>query len=142
MTGANLRHEKIAMNLAAALHSHLAGGPCRVYKSDVKVRVADDFYYPDIAVRFGERDGDGYAMSDPVVIVEVLSPSTQRHDRGDKRYAYGRLPSLREYARVSRDEMKVDVFAGDEPVTRLMDAEERLTLASLGFSPSLAELYP
>ena len=105
-----------------------------------EVRIADGFYYPDIAVRGGEK-GDDYAMSDPVVIVEVLSPSTQRHDRGDKRYAYGRLPSLREYVLVSQDETRVDVFAGDEPVARLVRAEDRLTLASLDFSFSLAELY-
>ena len=141
MTGASLRHEEIAMNLAAALHAHLAGGLGRVYKSDVNVRIADDFYYPDITVRCGEKGGDDYAMSDPVVIVEVLSPSTQRYDRGDKRFAYGSLPSLREYVLVSQDAMQVDVFAVEAPALRLTGGDERLTLGSLDFSLSLAELY-
>ena len=141
MTGASLRHDEIAMNLAAALHAHLKGGPCRVYKSDVKVRVGDDFYYPDITVRCGERDADDYALHDPRVIVEVLSPSTQRYDRGDKRLAYGGIPSLREYVLVSQDAMRVELLAGDEPAVILTGEEERLHLPSLDFSLSLEELY-
>ena len=74
MVGASDRHEEIAMNLAAALSLHLRGGPCRVYKSDLKLRIGDDFYYPDIFVRCGTERGDPYFKTDPVLIVEVLSP--------------------------------------------------------------------
>jgi Uma2 family endonuclease len=88
MTGANDRHEEIALNLASALQVHLRGTGCRAYKGDLKIRVADDFYYPDIFVRCNEQRHDPYFKTDPLLIIEVLSPSTQRYDRGDERLAY------------------------------------------------------
>jgi Uma2 family endonuclease len=78
ITGSTDRHEEIALNLATALHTHLRGSDCRVYKGDLKIRVGDDFYYPDVFVRCGARGGDAYFKTDPVMIAEVLSPSTQR----------------------------------------------------------------
>jgi len=87
MTGSSDRHEEIALNLAAALRVHLKGTPCRAYKGDLKLRVADDFYYPDVFVRCGEDRGDAYFKTDPVLIAEGLSPSAPRYDRGDKRLA-------------------------------------------------------
>lgn len=142
MTGAIDRHEEIALNLAAALRAHLRGGPRRAYKGDLKIRAADDFYYPDVFVRCGEARGDPYFKTDPVVIAEVLSPSTQRHDRGDKLLAYRRLPSLREYLLIAQDRMNVELFpsGADEPVL-LESPADVLRLDSIDFSMTLAELY-
>ena len=91
MTGASDRHEEIAGNLFAALHAHLRGRPCRVYSSNLKIRVDDNFYYSDLFVHCEISRGDPYYKTDPVLIVEVLSPTTQRYDRGDKRLAYQQL---------------------------------------------------
>lgn len=112
MTGAILRHDEIAMNIAAALHSHLRGKECRVYKSDVKIQISDNFYYPDIAVWCGRKQAktNQYSLDDPKVIVEVLSPSTQRYDRGDKRLAYPNIKSLGDYILVSQDSVQVEQF--------------------------------
>ena len=142
MTGASDRHEEIALNLAAALRVHLRGGPCRAYKGDLKIRVADDFYYPDVFVRCSDVRGDPYFKTDPVVIAEVLSPGTQRYDRGDKRLAYRRLPALREYLLIAQDRMRVELFlqGADEPVL-LERPEDVLAIESIGFSITLAELY-
>lgn len=144
MTGASLRHDEIAMNLAAALHTHLRNGPCRVYKSDVKIQVANDFYYPDIVVRcHGDDDSSAsqYSITDPKVIVEVLSPSTQRFDRGDKRLAYQQIPTLDDYILVSQDRVLVERFAQDGLVVSQKSGEDLLVIESLEFSISLAEIY-
>lgn len=143
MTGSSDRHEEIALNLAAALRVHLRGSPCRVYKGDLKIRVADDFYYPDVFVRCGQLRGDAYFKTDPVLVAEVLSPSTQRYDRGDKRLAYSSLPSLQEYVLISQDRMLVELHSrGDGGnCLRLEGRDDLLRLESVGFSISLAELY-
>ena len=142
MTGASDRHEEIALNLASALRVHLRGGPCRAYKGDPKIRSADDFYYPDVFVRCGEERGDPCFKTDPVVIAEVLSPSTQRHDRGDKRLAYRRLPSLCEYLLIAQNRPQVEILrrGEDEPLV-LERSSDTLVLDSIGFSMTLAELY-
>lgn len=143
MTGASDRHEEIALNLAAALRVHLRGSQCRVYKGDLKIRIADDFYYPDVFVRCSEQRGDAYFKTDPVMIAEVLSPSTQRHDRGDKRLAYSQIPTLRDYLLIAQDRMLVEIYRpGDlSHCQRLDQPEDLLCLDALGFSMSLADLY-
>lgn len=96
MTGASDRHEEIAANLLATLHQRLRGSVCRVYGSNLKIRVGDDFFYPDIFVRSAAERGDPFFKTDPLIVIEVLSPNFQRHDRGDKRLAYQSLESLKE----------------------------------------------
>jgi Uma2 family endonuclease len=143
MTGATDRHEEIALNLASALRAHLRGGPCRVYKGDLKIRVADDFYYPDVFVRCSEARGDPYFKTDPVLIAEVLSPGTQRYDRGDKRLAFFTLPTLSEYVLIAQDRMQVEVFRRSALAApqQLEKPHDLLRLESVGFSVSLSELY-
>ncbi len=143
MTGASDRHEEIALNLAAALRIHLRGTSCRVYKGDLKLRVADDFFYPDVFVRCSEERGDAYFKTDPVLIAEILSPSSQRYDRGDKRLAYSSLPTLQEYLLISQDQMLVEVHFVRQRDRRLLlkDPGDSLVLESVGFSIPLAELY-
>ncbi len=143
MTGASDRHEEIALNLASALRTHLKGAPCRVYKGDLKIRVADEFYYPDVFVRCGAQRGDPYFKTDPIMIAEVLSPGTQRYDRGDKRFAYFQLPTLRDYLLIAQDQMLVEIYTpGDfRQCQRLQQPDDLLRLDSIGFSMSLAELY-
>lgn len=143
MGGASDRHEEISINLVAALRVHLRGGPCRVYKGDLKVREGNDLYYPDVFVRYSETRGDPYFKTDPVLIAEVLSPSTQRLDRGDKRAAYWRLPSMHEYLLIWQDRMRVELTrrdATDEPLV-LERPDEVLRLDAIDFAMTLAELY-
>jgi Uma2 family endonuclease len=96
MTGASDRHEEIAANLLAAIHQHLEGTGCRVYGSNLKIRIGNDFLYPDLFVHCSQDRGDTYFKTDPTLVIEVLSPNTQRYGRGDKRLAYQSLPSLQE----------------------------------------------
>jgi Uma2 family endonuclease len=143
MTGASDRHEEIALNLAAALRMQLRGTLCRAYKGDLKIRVADDFYYTDVFVRCSEERGDPYFKTDPVMVAEVLSPGTQRYDRGDKRLAYFCLPTLQEYVLIAQDRMRVDVYRrqGAENSERLEQTSDVLTLESVNFIITLGELY-
>ena len=143
MTGASDRHEEIALNLAAALRMHLRDTPCRVYKGDLKIRIADDFYYADVFVRCEAHRRDPYFKTDPVLIAEVLSPSTQRYDRGDKRLAYQSLPTLREYILIAQDHMAVEVYRSEQPniAEKLDQPDEILRLASVDFAIELRELY-
>lgn len=143
MTGASLKHDQISMNLAAALHLHFQDGQCRVYKSDIKVQVANSFYYPDIVVRCGDSEipEKEFSLTDPKLIVEVLSPSTQRFDRGDKRLAYQQIPSLSDYILVAQDSVLVEQFSADGTRVRLEELTDTLNIDSLSFSIQLAEIY-
>lgn len=109
MTGASDRHEELTANLLAILHSHLKGSGCRVYGSNLKIRIGDDFLYPDLFVRCATERGDPFFKTDPTLVVEVLSPSTQEYDRGDKRLAYQSLATLQEYVLVAQDTPAVEI---------------------------------
>lgn len=142
MGGASERHERLALNLAAALSVHLRGTSCRAFKGDLKIAVGEDHYYPDVFVACGLPNPDGYSRDDPVVVIEVLSPSTQRHDIGDKRLAYASLPTLKEYVLVWQDRERVEVRTIEDDSVRLLEAaDDVLRLPSLDFSMTLADLY-
>ena len=78
--------------------------------SDMKVRVADDFFYPDLVVSCQPREPVFYYVTEPALIVEVLSPSTEARDRLDKRVAYQTLKSLQEYALIAQDKISVEII--------------------------------
>lgn len=115
MTGTSDAHNIIAGNLYMILREHLKGSPCRVFMSDVKVKVDADsaYYYPDLMVSC-EKAPDSHYRAHPVLIVEVLSDSTAKTDTGDKWRAYQKLESLREYALVAQECMDVRVYRREE----------------------------
>ncbi len=142
MGGASERHERIAGNLFAALAIHLRGSDCRAYKSDLKVAVGDNFYYPDIFIACGGSDANSYFRTDPVTIVEVLSPSTQRHDRGDKRLAYETIDTLEQYVLIWLDTMRVEIRdTKSGVVTTLEEPSDEFMLTRFDFRLDLARLY-
>lgn len=109
MVGASRAHNLIAVALAAKLYGALRP-PSHVYISDIKVRVDDDFYYPDLVVSDEALTAGSYYLGEPVVVIEILSPTTEARDRLEKRIAYQRLPSLLEYVLVAQEEPSVEVF--------------------------------
>lgn len=144
MTGARDRLGEIAVNLLPALYRHLRPGGCRVYGANLKIRVGDDFLYPDLFVRCTRERGDPYFKTDPLLAIEVLSPNTQRYDKGDKRLAYQSLPSLQEYVLVTQDAPQVEVLARTDAgwETRIYESlDATLTLSSIGLSLPLSEIY-
>jgi Uma2 family endonuclease len=113
IVGATDAHVTVALNLAAALKNHLRGGSCRVYISDMKLRIetANAFFYPDVMVTCGARDRESeYYKQYPCLVVEVLSPSTEAFDRGNKFAVYRELASLQEYALIDCRRRAVDCF--------------------------------
>ncbi len=102
MTGAPPPHNRIVGNIFARLWSLAGEGPCHVYVEAAKLRVGDDFYYPDVMVVCDAAGGDEEFAYAPCVLVEVLSPSTARVDRSQKLERYRTLRSLRAYLIVSR----------------------------------------
>ena len=116
MTGASIRHNIIAGNLYTALRTHLRGTPCRALMEGVKLYLKKErsYFYPDVMVtcesRLLELDAQMQIVDSPTLIIEVLSPSTEGIDRREKLRAYRTLPSLKEYALVSQDECKLELY--------------------------------
>lgn len=116
MAGGTPTHAGLAMGVGVALSNALVGRSCRVYGSDLRVRIeaTDLSTYPDVTVVCNRFEGaaiDPDAATNPVVIVEVLSDSTEAYDRGEKFAHYRRIPSLREYVLVSQREPRLEAYA-------------------------------
>ena len=112
MAGALFPHNRAKENLARKIGNQLETGPCDVVSSDQRVKIpATGLYtYPDIVIYCGEPefDDDADTLLNPVAIVEVLSESTEKYDRGIKSSHYRRVPSLLEYVLVAQDRMHVE----------------------------------
>jgi len=147
MAGTSDAHNEISLNLAVALRTHLRGKPCRAYMADVKLRlrIAEDdmVYYPDVMVTCDERDTHPYFKRFPQVLIEVLSPETERTDRREKFLSYIQIESLQEYTLVAQDKMQVTIFrrASKWQPEILERPQEVLNLPSLGFTLPLAAVY-
>lgn len=115
MAGGTPTHAGLAMAIGVALSNALSGRPCRVFGSDLRVRVeaTDLSTYPDVTVicgSFQRSEIDRDAATNPVLIVEVLSDSTEAYDRGEKFAHYRRIPSLRAYVLVSQREPRLEAY--------------------------------
>lgn len=119
MAGGTPEHAALHMSVGASLVRQLEGHPCRVFSSDLRLRVAATGLatYADVTVVCGrlERDAeDENAVINPTVLVEVTSKRTEAYDRGEKFEHYRRIPSLREYVLVSHREPRIDVWRRPE----------------------------
>lgn len=130
------------------MSSALRGKPCVVLSSDVRVRIeaTDRTTYPDVTVVCGPRAvaaDDQDAIVNPVVLVEVLSDSTEADDRGEKVAHYRRLASLREYVLVSQHERRIEVFRREGDHWSLYEAAagETIQLGSVGAVLVVDEIY-
>jgi Uma2 family endonuclease len=149
MTGGTPEHSRLAAALTAALGGALRGKPCAVFSSDLRIRVreTDLATYPDLAVvcgRLETSDDDRHGVTNPTVLVEVLSDSTEHYDRGAKFAHYRHLRSLREYVLVAQRERRIEVFRRNEHGRfELFEAGsgERVELASIGVTLDVDELY-
>jgi Uma2 family endonuclease len=145
MAGASGRHNRIALNIAGRLNDYLADDECEAFMADMKVRVEPDlFYYPDVVVTCDAPVTDPYFRTEPRLIVEVLSPTTERTDRHEKLAAYKNCPSVQEYALVSQDAMMVELHrrTGETWQTELFtEPAEQCAFASVGLALSLSDIY-
>ena len=143
MVGGTERHNEICLTIAATLRQHLHGEPCRVFMSDMKVLTANVFYYPDVMVVCGEGNPSALYQTEPVLLVEVLSNSTEAKDRLEKLVAYQSIPSLREYALVSQDKVHVDIYRrlGDDWEIESLSYGDTVHLASVSLDTAVEMLY-
>lgn len=138
MVGARRSHVVVSLNVGAELRSRLMGGPCFAAVSDAMVRVdaADCNFYPDVGVTCHDTDRTAdRVLQHPVLVVEVLSDSTEAYDRGAKFEAYRKLPSLREYVLIDPDGKKIESFRlNDAGLWELHEfaAGSDVTFASVG----------
>lgn len=148
MSGASRSHNLIAGSTYVALYTQLRGQPCEVYPANMKVRTpaTRSYFYPDISVVCGDvRLDDGDILLNPTLIVEILSPSTERNDRGRKFQHYRELESLREYVLIAQDSPHIERFTRQENGLWLFgEAHGRdavLDLAAIGCTLVLADIY-
>src|SRR5208283_2854868 len=144
MTGRTAGHADIQANLAAALRTRLRGNPCRFYCSDLKFPVAEGHVrYPDGMVVCSPVDRTATVVHDPVIVFEVLSPSTARDDRIIKSREYQATPSVQRYVMLEQDAVGATVYArsGEVWTHEILVADSILALPEIGVSLPLVELY-
>ena len=143
MTGASLAHVTITMNIAFALRQSLRGRGCRPFTNDAKVLAGGSVRYPDITVTCTPLDGKDDIVPDPIVVIEVISPSTEREDRGRKKFDYFATPSIQQYAIIEQDARRVDLYtrSGDRWTDEIVEGDATLTLSSIGVEITLDAIY-
>jgi len=150
MAGASRPHTLIVGNFNGELRECFRSRPCESYTNDMKVWItaANSFYYPDIVAVCGERifrDEREDVLLNPMVVVEVLSHSTERDDKGRKLRNYQLLPSLQSYVLIAQDEPFIQHYFrqadGRWGYESLQGVEEKLTLDAIGVVMNLSEIY-
>ena len=149
MSGASRAHNLITGNIFGSLYNQLVDGACETYVSDMRVKnhQTDSYTYPDIVVVCDEprfEDDVFDTLLNPVVLVEVLSPSTEAYDRGEKFAHYRQMASLQEYVLVSQDRISVEHYLRQGTqwlLTEFRGLEEVLSLISIGCELRLRDIY-
>lgn len=149
MAGASPTHALITANAIGVLQQQLRGKPCRTFSSDLRVRVDETgaFVYPDVTVacpplHFAEDDAN--ALTNPVVVVEVLSPLTELNDRGTKWNYYQRMISLCDYIIVEQDQKRIEHYSRlDDGSWRysVRENDGAISLSSIECELNLDEIY-
>lgn len=148
MAGGTPAHSQIGANVLIALGIQLRGGGCRVFNSDLRVNANTYELYPDVTVVCGEPQFTGRradALTNPTLIVEVLSSSTEAYDRSEKFDVYSLCSSVQEYLLVAQDRARVERFLrqpdGTWNFTLAQGLEGTLPLESIGCELHLSEVY-
>lgn len=149
MVGARWEHHEIVQNINFALRSHIRAKelPCRTFTETfwLKQRFLKLAAFPDIMVRWGPMERNAVSVDDPQILFEVVSPSSEGRDRGEKASTYMRLPGLQHVCFVDRDRVRIDIFDRNEmgwaPRPAIERLDEVFELAALEFSMPVAEVY-
>ncbi len=149
MSGASFIHNLITNNISGELRNRLKGSECVVFANDMRVSIplTASYFYPDVGVvceepRFEDDVFD--TLLNPIIVVEVLSPSTEAYDRGEKFAHYRQLQSLKEYILVSQDKVRVEHYIRQTEqwiFTDFQKLDKRLPLTSIQCELPLQEIY-
>ena len=148
MAGATDTHVTIALNMAILLRNHLRGSGCRVYISDMKARIESRncYYYPDVMVTCEAKDRENATYKKyPLIIIEVLSDSTEAFDRGDKFIDYQSLETLQEYVLINSKKNRIECFRRTEEnlwtLQFYTEDHENFELTSIDFVGTINDVY-
>ena len=150
MSGAKVRHNTIARNLLVSLGSKLKGKKCQPFGSDQRIHIPSNtlFTYPDISIICGEiltLNNDEWNVLNPIVIIEVLSPSTKNYDRGEKFKLYRDISTLKEYILVDSDSIHIEVFRLNEKNHWELEEynliSDQVQVRAIGETILLSEIY-
>lgn len=152
MAGASENHNMISRRVSGSLYNHLQGKKCTHYSADMKLHIpANTLYtYPDLMVVCGDKqfvDDEKDIIMNPVIIIEILSKTTEGYDRGDKFALYRSIPSLREYVMISSTTIRAEVMRkeNDSPFWFLAEEADSLEgsvyLKNIDLMLSLSNIY-
>lgn len=151
MQGASLKHNRIVRNLLGGMVPHLKGQPCEVFPGDLRLYIpsAESFTYPDVSVICDEPDmiNDAYqdTVKNPSIIIEVLSPSTEKYDRGNKFFYYMQIAGLKEYIIISSTALYIQTARkkadGLWQFTELTDKKGTLFIPTIRYQVPVEEIY-
>ncbi len=149
MSGATNAHNLITMNIANGLYNQLTEKGCRVYASDMRVGInaGESYFYPDVSVvcekpRFEDNKFD--TLINPLIVIEVLSQSTEAYDKGEKFRRYRQLISLQDYVLISQDQVRVEHYTRQGTLWQLSEInslENALMLKSVDIELPLRQIY-
>lgn len=149
MAGATENHLLVSGNAYASLHTQVRKRPCKVYQSDMRVRVTPtSYFYPDVVVVCGKpqfEDNRFDTLLNPTFLIEVLSKSTERFDRGKKSQRYRLLPSLQGYAFIAQDSYRIEYYARQSEglwlFTEAIGLDATITLSAIDCVLRLDDVY-
>lgn len=148
LAGASLSHNKISSNIHVSLANQLKGKICEVFQSDLKIKVTNLFTYPDIVVIYGEPefyDDEKDVVTNPTLIMEVLSKSTENYDRGSEFELYRKILSLKDYFFVSQEKVSVEYYSKNPDdswtLKEFYDIDQTIQIESIGCKLQLKEVY-
>lgn len=146
MAGASQNHNRIIRNFLIALSNHFGNSPCEPFSENMKVRAAEEvFYYPDVLVTCEGNFANPYFAEQPILIIEVVSPSTAQIDRREKLRAYQQMPSIHEYVIVEQEKISIEIHRRQENggwITYFFTrTDEDFTLQSVDLTIRIDEVY-
>lgn len=146
MAGGSDNHNRIVGAIMVAMNTHLRDSNCEPFFGDIKVRVSETvYYYPDVLVSCEENPENQYFRNQPILIVEVISPSTERVDRSEKLLYYLQMPSLQEYVLVDQRSVNIEVHRRQANGGWLKfyfdESDDAFDLASIDLKIPIAYIY-
>jgi Uma2 family endonuclease len=150
MSGASIHHNDVFSNLFGYLSSKLKGKNCKPYGSDLRIHIPLNtlYTYPDISIICGKpetTDNSFDTITNPSVIIEILSPSTKSYDRGDKFNLYRQIPTLQEYILIDSETVSVEHFVKTDVhewmLTELKSITDTFMIKTVAIPVALEELY-
>jgi Uma2 family endonuclease len=150
MAGGSARHNRIAGNTYASLHGQVRDRPCTAYTSDMRVRIPQTglYTYPNITIVCGHEqfeDEHEDILTNPILLIEVLSPSTENYDRGKKFQHYRNILSLREYILIAQDDYHIERYVRQPDnqwlFSEIIQRDDHIELTSIQCVLHMADVY-